>query len=76
MALHVDRAQDVAAGRDDDLSVPRLTFTLLYQTGINGNPFRWRFILRSEEGHDEFVASDSSFSRLPGLSNPSTSRLR
>ncbi|ASV75758.1 Ribonuclease HI [Thermogutta terrifontis] len=58
MALHVDRAQDVAAGRDDDLSVPRLTFTLLYQTGINGNPFRWRFILRSEEGHDEFIAED------------------
>lgn len=36
----------------------RPTFTLFYETGVAGNPSRWRFILRSDEGHDEFVAED------------------
>ncbi|MGB9689541.1 hypothetical protein [Thermogutta sp.] len=58
MISHVNRSRDVAVGTDDEFAVPRLTFVLLYQTGLNGNPFRWRFVLRSEEGHDEFVAED------------------
>lgn len=36
----------------------RLTFTLLYEVGVGGNPSRWRFVLRSDEGHDELVAED------------------
>lgn len=36
----------------------RLTFTLLYEIALNGNPHRWRFVLRSSEGHDELVAED------------------
>jgi len=36
----------------------RLTFTLLYEVGIEGNPHRWRFILRSPDGHDELIAED------------------
>ena len=36
----------------------RLTFTLLYEVGIEGNPCRWRFVLRSTDGHDELVAED------------------
>lgn len=36
----------------------RLTFTLLYEIGIEDNPYRWRFILRATDGHDELVAED------------------
>ena len=58
MISHVDRSREVAAETNDAFAVPRLTFVLLYQTGLNGNPFRWRFVLRSEDGHDEFIAED------------------
>ncbi len=34
----------------------RLTFTLSYEVGIGGDPHRWRFVLRSTDGHDELVA--------------------
>ncbi|MGQ9505831.1 MAG: hypothetical protein ACUVQG_14995 [Thermogutta sp.] len=36
----------------------RLTFTLLYEIALEGNPHRWRFILRASDGHDELVAED------------------
>ncbi len=36
----------------------RLTFTLSYEVGIGGDPHRWRFVLRSTDGHDELVAED------------------
>lgn len=42
----------------------RLTFTLLYEVGIEENPCRWRFVLRSTDGHDELVAEDIE----PGVS--------
>lgn len=50
--------------RPERLEIPRLTFTLLYETGVAGNAARWRFVLRSQEGHDEFVAEDEE----PGVS--------
>lgn len=36
----------------------RLTFTLLYETALEGNPHRWRFVLRASDGHDELAAED------------------
>ncbi len=33
-------------------------FTLITQTGVGGDPHRWRFTLRTPDGHDEMTAED------------------
>ena len=33
-------------------------FMLITQTGVAGDPHRWRFILRTPDGHDEMTAED------------------
>jgi ribonuclease HI len=52
---NIGEGLETSAGFDGN---GRLTFTLIYETGLDGNPNRWRFILRSSDGHDGLVAED------------------
>lgn len=60
--FHVTRRMESANSCCDEqagvAAVVGPRFTLHYETGIDGNPHRWRFILRAETDYDELVAED------------------
>lgn len=42
----------------EPISESRNQFMLITQTGVGGDPHRWRFMLRTPDGHDEMTAED------------------